>query len=130
MKLLSEIKEIEAMEINFDITLAEKKINKIFKLIEIIELDLLYDNRIERDDIVAVLKNAYGTIYEIGNTKQSLPSRRDFELAQKILGIARSIFGKSKELLPYLYLNLHNSIGDDNKHSDLLYEISQIENVS
>lgn len=128
MNLKKEIKDIEDIQIGFDISLAENKIDKIIRLVDYIENNF-NEERIEiiREDLISVLQQAYGISYEIGNTKQSLQSNKDVELAKRILPIARIVFNKTKELLPYLYLNLHNSIGHEKIHQLLSQEISEIE---
>ncbi len=128
MNLKKEIKEIGDIQIGFDISLAEPKINKIIRLVDYIEKYFPKEgNGIVREEVIEVLQQAYGISYEIGNTKQSLPSNKDVELARRILPIARIVFNKTKELLPYLYLNLNNSIGNQKMHQLLNQEISEIE---
>lgn len=83
---------------------------------------------ISREDVIAVLQLCYGISYEIGNTKQSLNSNKDTEIAKRILPIARLLFGKSKELLPCLLLNLVNSISDKEVRNSISMEIAEIKN--
>lgn len=129
MNLKKELKDIEDIQIGFDISLAEQKINKIIQLVDYIENNLIKEDYIIfREDIISVLKQVYSISYEIGNTKQSLPSNIDVELSKRILPIARIIFNKTKELLPYLYLNLNNSIGNKETYQLLNQEILEIEN--
>ena len=131
MNLNEEIKKIEEIKIGFDISLAEIKIDKIIELVKFIEENFDQDfKRIKRDELVAVLQQVYGISYEIGNTKQSLSSGKDVILAKRILPIARKVYNKSKELLPYLHLNLTNYIGKEIQHKLLLEEINEIEKLS
>lgn len=129
MNLKGEIQKIENIQFGFDISLAEEKLNKIILLVDYIESRFFKKgDDIPREDIISVLQQVYGISYEIGNTKQSLQSNKVTELAKRILPIARVIYNKKRDLLPYLYLNLNNSIGDEKIHQSLSQEISQIEN--
>jgi len=119
------------MNVGFDISLAEVKLDKIYSLL--VELENSPFKEIcenSREDIVDFIQICYGISYEIGNTKQQLSSKKDEEIAEKVLPIARLIFGKSRDLLPYLTLNLHISISDKAKHEFLKMEISEIEKLN
>jgi len=128
MNIKEQIREIENIQVEFDISLAEKKLNKIDSLLSEIE-NLLFKDvcKISREDIVVLLQHCYGIAYEIGNTKQKFNSDKDVVIAKRVLPIARLILGKSKELLPYLSLNLVNSIIDTELHKSLRAEILEIE---
>ncbi|MFV0345801.1 MAG: hypothetical protein ACK5IQ_06075 [Bacteroidales bacterium] len=129
MKIQKKVKEISEINIGFDIHLAEIKLNKINSLLNEIENSLFKDVlETPREDIIEFLQICYGVSYEIGNTKQHLRSNIEIKIEKRILPIARLIFGKTKELLPYLSLNLHNSIGDVELHRVLEMEISEINN--
>jgi hypothetical protein len=129
MNIKERILEIESIQVGFDISLAEKKINIIDALLTEIE-NSLFINICEssREDIITVLQHCYGISYEIGHTKQSIKSNKDVEIAKRILPIARFIYGKSKELMPYLSLNLVNSISNIELHNLISSEISEIRN--
>jgi hypothetical protein len=129
MELKSKIKELEEIKIGFDLLKAEEKIDKILILINLLDQyksDQFYDKN--KDEIIQILQQAYGTIYEVGNTKQTLTSKNDIILAEKILPIAKRIYGKSKNLIPYLNLNLNNNISNKIKYESFQKEISEINN--
>lgn len=128
MNIKEKIKEIEAIEIGFDMILAEKKASKTAILLDCIEQKIANSSLIKKEDIIYILQLVYGLIYEIGDTRQQLQSKADIHLAKRLLPIARMVFGKNKELLPYLHLNLNYSIGDEKTHHLLEQEISEIEN--
>ncbi len=129
MIITERIEEIENIEIGFDISLVEKKLNMLDSLLSEIENSLFLDVcKISREDLILVLQHCYGISYEIGNTKQTLNSRKGVEISKRTLSIARLLFGKSKELLPYLSLNLVNSISDKELHDSINLEISEIKN--
>ncbi|MCA0365327.1 MAG: hypothetical protein LCH67_14895 [Bacteroidetes bacterium] len=130
MKIKERIKEIENMRVGFDISLAERKLNMLDSLLSEIENSSFVNIcKISREEIISVLRNCYGISYEIGNTKQSLlNSNKEIELSKRTLSIARLLFGKSKELLPYLNLNLINSISDKELHNKISIEILEIKN--
>ena len=129
MHIKDQIKEIEDIKVGFNISFAKIKLNKVIHLVDYVEnIVLIEKSDIPREDIISVLQQVYGISYEIGNTKQQLGSKKDIELARRILPIARLVFKKSKELLPYLVLNLHNSIGDEKLHTILNKKISEIQN--
>ena len=129
MKIKERIREIESIEIGFDISLAEKKLNMLDSLLSEIENSLFLDIcKTNREEIILVLQHCYGISYEVGNTKQSLNSNKDIEIAKRILPIARLLFGKSKDLLPYLSLSLVNSISDKEVHNSISLEIMEIKN--
>ena len=128
MNIKKEIQKIESIDIGYDISLAEKKLNKIIQLVDYVENIFFSEGcDIPREDVISVLQQVYGISHEIGNTRQHLQSNKDVELVKRILPIARLVFNKSKELLPYLSLNLHNSIGDEKTHELLYREILEIE---
>lgn len=129
MDIKGKIQEISLINIGFDVFLAEIKLNKIISLLIEIENTLFQEVcEYSREDIIDFLQICYGISYEIGNTKQQLKSNLEIDLAKRILPIARLVFGKSKDLLPYLSLNLHNSIQDSEFHKLLEIEISNINN--
>lgn len=129
MDLKKYIKDVEAIKIGFDIKLAEQKTDKIILLVDYVENKLNNgDDSISREDIISVLQQVYSLVYEIGITKQDLESHRDVQLVKKILPIARFVYNKTKDLLPYLYLNMDYLIGDEKAHRSLEQEISEIEN--
>ncbi|MBN8702989.1 MAG: hypothetical protein J0M08_07985 [Bacteroidetes bacterium] len=130
MKINERIREIENIEVGFDISLAEKKLNMLDSLLSEIENSYFSDIcKISREEIISVLQHCYGISYEIGNTKQSLlNSNKEIEISKRTLSIARLLFGKSKELLPYLSLNLVNSISNKELHNSISMEISEIKN--
>lgn len=129
MNIKDKIQEINKIEIGFDISLANIKLNKIDLLLSEIENAFFKDRcEIAREDIIIFLQLCYGISYEIGNTKQHLNSNKDIEIAKRTLPIARVIFGDSKELLPYLSLNLHNAILNKELYRELEMEISAINN--
>lgn len=130
MNMKDRINEIDKIEIGYDISLAKNKLDMIDSLLIEIENNLFKEIcSVPREDIVSLLQICYGISYEIGNTKQQLYSNLDVEIARRILPIARLIFGKSKELLPYLSLNLHNSIQDKELYALLEEEILTIKNT-
>lgn len=130
MNIKNKIEEIRKIDPGFDILKAEKKLNMLDSMLNEIENSLFKEVcKISRDDIITVLRLCYGISYEIGNTKQSLSnSNKEIEISKRILSIARLLFGKSKDLLPYLTLNLVNSISDTDLHNSICLEIEEIKN--
>lgn len=130
MKIKERIKEIENMIIGFDISLAERKFNMVDSLLcEIENTSFVNICKISREEIITVLRICYGIFYEIGTTKQTLlDSNKEIELSKRTLSIARLLFGKSKQLLPYLNIVLNYSFSDKELHNKLSEEISEIEN--
>lgn len=130
MKIKERIDEIESINVGFDISLAEKKLNLLNTLLKDIEnLSLLDICKISREEIISILQNCYGIFYEIGNTKQNLPNFNwELDFSKRILNIARLLFGNSKDLLPYLSLILVNSISDTDLHNSISLEIEEIKN--
>lgn len=128
MDIKEKIKEIENIQVGFDISLAQKKIELIDSLLTEIENSFFRDIcEIQREDITTILQYCYGISYEIGNMRQSVNLNNDIEIEKRILPIARLLFGRSKEMLPYLYSNLHSSIGDNELHDLIQSEILEIE---
>ena len=82
---------------------------------------------IQREDIISIIEQVRWLSYEIGSTKQSVEFDKYQEIILRTLPIAKLIFGKTKELLPYLYLNLHNSFRNQELHNSLQKEIQEIE---
>ena len=130
MKIKERIREIESIDVGFDISLAEKKLNLLDSLLQDIEnLSFIDICNISREEIISILQQCYGIFYEIGNTKQSLANLKwEIDFSKRILNIARFLFGKSKDLLPYLSLNLVNSISDIDLHNSISLEIEEIKN--
>jgi hypothetical protein len=126
MNLILKINEINEIHVGFDPNLAKEKFDKIESILtEIENTEFRKICEIPRADIIYFIEVCYGVIYEIDETRQTIDIN-DVGLAKRILPIARLIYGISKELLPFLYLNLHNSIQDKELYKSLQVEISQI----
>lgn len=132
MKLKEKLFEIENIEVGFDVSLAEKKLNLLDSLLREIENLAFADVcTIQREDLILLLKYCYGISYEIGNTKQSLlnPSK-EIEIAQRALLIARFLFGKSEELLPFLSLCYLNAFDNKSLQDSINMEIEEIKTLN
>ena len=128
--------KIEASQSNDSLTNFVKDI--IFNVSKELTLDIIdYLNSnlaeigksISIKDVISVLQMAFGTVHVIGNTKQFMKNRLDIEIVEKILPIARLIYGKNKDLLPYLYTCLNYAIRDKEKHQQYMKEIYEIESI-
>ena len=129
MDIHKEIIRIEEITVGFDIVLAEKKAAMILNMINYLNSNLSeIGNNISTEDAIYALQWAYGIGYEVGNTKQFLKSNICTEIAEKALSIARLIYGKSKDFLPYLNLCMNYAIRDKEKHQQYMKEIYEIEN--
>ena len=128
MDIRKEIKSIEEIRLGFNIMLAEKKAVMILNMINYLNSNLSeIGSNISTEDAIYALQWAYGIGYEIGNTRQSWKNNITTEIAEKALPIAKLIYGKSKDLLPYLNLCMNNAICDKEKHQQYMNEINEIE---
>jgi hypothetical protein len=126
MNIKEEVEKLNKIHVGYDIVLGEQKASQIMVLIDYIERNLhLIGKSITKEDVILVLQISYGVIYAIGVTKQYPKYPIDVEIAKRILPLARIIYGKRKELLSYLYLNL--DCRDETKNKLLRNEIAEIE---
>ena len=79
------------------------------------------------EDAIYAIRVAAGVVYQIGNTKQFLESNIDVEIVYKTLPIAKLVYGKNKDLLPYLCTCMNYAIRDKEKHQQYMNEINEIE---
>ena len=128
MDIRKEIEKIEKTPIGFDIVLAEEVAKMILNVINYLSCNLPEIGKgISKENAISALQEAYALPYVIGATKQSLKSNIDVEIAEKALPIAKLIYGKNRDLLPYLYTCMNNAIRDKEKHQQYMNEINEIE---
>jgi L-ascorbate metabolism protein UlaG (beta-lactamase superfamily) len=116
--------DFDAIEVGFDINKAEDKAEILMKAFNILE-----DMPMEENEINEVLKRVVGLTYEIGGTKQWLPSKRDSILVDKALAITKKLYKDERiKLLPYLRIALSYSEFNSEKHRSIESKIDCIEN--
>jgi hypothetical protein len=124
MNLEKELSELETINVGFDVLIAKNKVLLIDGIMEYLEENY---NLISVKNKKRILEQVYGIYYEMGNLKQAIKPRADIQLMKRALPLAKSVFGQTKELLPYLYSNLHIEIGNERECKLIQNEIDIIE---